>query len=432
MKANAYDVIVIGGGPGGYAAAVRSSNHGFKTALIEKEALGGTCVNWGCIPTKAMLKSAKNIYHQQRQKIYDYRKLQHASFDIVARQKQRIQRLMKSSNVTLIAGEASLLSANEVEIRPTGERITGRSIILATGCVARKLSGVVYDADTIVTTQEVWNFTQAPKTAAVIGCGPTGMEFVTLWERFGTKVTALEAASKVMPNEDEEIAHVATDHLRHLGVNLLTGVQVESVIKGADGVTVTFSGAAGKQSMVVEKVLISIGIVPNVANLGLERAGIAMGNNCIEINDRMQTNVPHIYAIGDVTGKLDLGMVAVMQGNHAADAIAGKKTKKIEYMKLPRCVYADPEVSSAGMTEKGAREAGYKVRITRKPLEHGKSLSTQDDHGGFIKLIEDESTGILLGAHLIGHNAIDLIGGPAALVGSGEAVPQGEDVLFAV
>ena len=435
-----YDVIVIGGGPGGYAAAVRSSKWGLNTVLIEKDALGGTCVNWGCVPTKAMLKYAGNMFIRSRLKTYDflyqnvpndYALIQRKSFEIAARQSQRVKNLVNSSNITLREGEAALLSANEVEIRPSGEKISGKYIVLAPGTVARKIPGVVYDDDTIVTVREAFNFAKAPSSVVVIGSGATGLEFTTLWKRFGGTVTVLEVQPRILPNEDEDISRAVKEHLQHSGIRVLTGVKVESVVKHPEGVAVTYSDAAGKETLVVEKVLASIGIVPNVANLGLERAGVAATSRGIEINDKMQTNVPNIYAVGDVTAKLALGAVAVVQGNIAADAIAGKKTEKFEYDNVPHCVYSEVEVASAGLTEKKARELGYQVRTSLQPLRAGGSTSTLDEDGGFIKLVVDARSERLLGAHLIGHKAIELIGGPAALIASGNTVPQSEEVLLA-
>jgi dihydrolipoamide dehydrogenase len=437
---NTYDVIVIGGGPGGYAAAVRSSNWGLKTVLIEKEALGGTCVNWGCVPTKAMLKCARNMYIQSRLKSYDflyqnvphdYALIKRKSFEIAARQSQRVKDLVNNSKITLVAGEASLLSANEVEIRPSGEKISGKYIILAPGTIARKIPGVAYDDDTIVTTREAFNFAKPPSSAVVIGSGAAGLEFATLWKRFGSKVTVLEVLPVILPNEDEDVSRAAEAHLQHSGIRVSSGVKVESVVKNPEGVAVTYSDAAGRETLVVEKVLASIGIVPNVANLGLERAGVAATPRCIEINDKMQTNVPNIYAIGDVTGKLALGVVAVIQGNIAADAIAGKPTETIVYDNILRCVYSEVEVASAGLTEKRARERGYEVRTSKQPLTSGGSTSTLDEYGGFIKLVVDARSERLLGAHLIGHKATELIGGPAALIASGGTVPRSEEVLLA-
>ena len=434
-----YDVIVIGGGPGGYAAAVRSSKWGLNTVLIEKDAMGGTCVNWGCVPTKTMLKYAGNMFIQSRLKTYDflyqnvpndYALIQRKSFEIAARQSQRVKNLVNNSNITLREGEAVLLSANEVEIRPSGEKISGKYIVLALGTVARKIPGVAYDDETIVTVREAFNFAKAPSSVVVIGSGATGLEFTTLWKRFGGTVTVLEVLRRILPHEDEDISRGqgAPAALRHSGV---TGVKVESVVKHPEGVAVTYSDAAGRETLVVEKVLASIGIVPNVANLGLERAGVAATPRGIEINDKMQTNVPNIYAVGDVTAKLALGAVAVVQGNIAADAISGKKTEKFEYDNVPHCVYSEVEVASAGLTEKKARELGYQVRTSLQPLRAGGSASTLDEDGGFIKLVVDARSERLLGAHLIGHKAIELIGGPAALIASGNTVPESEEVLLA-
>ena len=334
---NTYDVIVIGGGPGGFAAAVRSSKWGLNTVLIEKEALGGTCTNWGCVPAKAMLKCARNLFIQSRLKSYDflyqnvpadYGLIRRKSFEIAARQSQRIKNLVNNSQVTLREGHATLLNANEVEIHPSGEKISGKHIILAPGTVARKLPGVAYDDDTIVTTREAFNLDKVPSSAVVIGSGASGLEFATLWKRFGSRITVLEAAPTILPNEDEDISRAAEEHLQHSSIRVLSGIEVESVVRLPEGVAVTYSDAAGKATLVVEKVLIAIGIVPNVAALGLERAGVATTSRGIEINDKMQTNVPNIYAVGDITGKLALGVVAVMQGNIAADAIAGKADRE--------------------------------------------------------------------------------------------------------
>jgi dihydrolipoamide dehydrogenase len=438
---NEYDVIVVGGGPGGYASSVRAGELGLKTALIEKECIGGMCINWGCIPTKTMLRYADLIHQKAQQKTHDYvydnidTSYQNAlrrTFAIAERQRLRVENLLAQSKVVTLKGEARLVGDHEVEILPSGERLFAKNFIIATGSGPRKLHGVVYNEDSIVTPRGAWAFTRAPSSVVIVGSGATGLEFATIWSRFGAKVTVLEMLPAILPNEDADISIEAKAYLRHAGMKIMNDVKVERISDTGKGVEVTYSSGTTRESLVVEKALLSVGIVPNSSGLGLEALGVAMTRGQVDIDEHMRTNVAGIYAIGDITGKATLAIVAGMQGIVAAESIAGIGTRELVYGHIPHCVHSAVEVAAVGMTEQKARDRGHAVEVTQRPIASNGESSTLGGNGGFIKLVVDAKSEKLLGAHLIGRNAINLIGGPLAVLSSGSAMPRTKEILFSI
>jgi dihydrolipoamide dehydrogenase len=428
-----YDVIIIGGGPGGYAAAVQASKSGLKTALVEKELIGGTCVNWGCIPTKALLKYAKLKHLRSLQKTdadfscnipIEYHDAHDKSFKISKERRKCIETLLKDCQVALFTGNTHLISKEEVEIRPSGQRLFGKNIIIATGSKPRQIPGVEYDGVNIVTTREALQFSKAPSSAVIVGSGATGMEFATVWNSFGSKVTVLEMMPNILAIGDSDISTAAEAYFRNAGLQIRTGVKVESIVNTADGVEVIFSSGGTKEKMIFEKALIAAGITPNSADLGLEELNVETDRGYIKIDNQMRTNLPGIYAIGDVTGKLALAFSATAQGIIAAEAIAGHKTKDPAYENIPRCIFSDIEVASVGLTEKQARERGYDVVTVKNPIVPYAKVVTFNESGGFIKLVADAKSKKVLGVFMIGSDVTDQIAGPARMISLGSTVPE--------
>jgi len=421
-----YDVVVIGSGPGGYVSAIRASQLGMKVALVEKENLGGVCLNWGCIPTKALLKNADVIHTLSEGKAYgfsfenlsvDYGAAHKRSRQVANRQSKGVAFLMRKNKITVVEGTAKLKSATQIEIQPSGETLTAKNIIIATGAKPRMIPGVTADGEKIVTYRHALDLKEAPQSAVIVGAGPIGMEFATVWNRYGADVTVVEMLPRVLPLEDEDISKEATRHFKKAGIALKTGAMVKTIAATPDGVKVTIATGDTEEVVSVEKVLVAIGFAPNSENLGLEEVGVALTKHGhIEVDDQMRTSVPNIFAIGDVTGKLGLAHVASAQGIIAAEVLAGKETHTLNYTNIPRCVYSYPEVASVGLTEAQAKEQGFDVITAQFPfLPNGKALA-MNENIGFVKIVANKEYKEILGVHIIGAHVTELIAGPAGML----------------
>ncbi len=420
-----FDTIVIGGGPGGYVAAVRSSQLGFKTALIEKETLGGTCLNWGCIPTKALLHNAEVIHLLSKGKTYgfefdnlktDFSAAHKRSRSIVKRQTKRVEFLMKNNGISVFAGTGSMVTGDRVKVEPSGEILSASNIILATGAKPRPLPGASYDGKKVMTYRDALDLTRVPETALIVGAGPIGMEFATIWNRYGAKVTVVEMLPHVLPLEDEDISLEAAKQFKRNKIQTRTGTIVEKIEPKDDGVEVSLNRDGEIETLQVETVLVSIGVVADSSGLNLGVCDVEDRQGKIVIDDQMRTSNPNIYAIGDITGIMPLAHVASVQGTIAAEAIAGKPTQKIIYPNIPRCTYAQPEVASVGLTEKQAVEQGYSVQTAQCPfVGNGKAVG-MEDNSGFAKVIADSKSRKILGVHLIGGHITELIAGPTGMM----------------
>ena len=420
-----FDVVIIGGGPGGYVAAVRARQLGLKVALVEKENLGGVCLNWGCIPTKSLLRNAEVIHVLSKGKAFgfrfdnlsvDYAEAHKRSRSVASRQTKRISILMKNHQVALYSGVGKLLSNREVEIEPSGERLTARNVLVATGAKPKPLPGYPFDGNRVINYRAALELKEIPSAAVIIGAGPIGMEFATLWSRYGSKVTVAEMMPYVMPNEDQDIRVEVERQFRRVGIDVRTGARVEGISREESGATVTVVQGEKREAIPAQKVLVSIGFSPNSENIGLERIGVRLTRGYVDIDERMTTSVPNVYAIGDLTGKVGLAHGASAQGMVAAEAMAGRPTHALDYTKIPRCTYAYPEVAAVGLTESQAREAGYEVVTAQCPFAaNGKALA-MDDNYGFAKLVAEAKEKKILGVHLVGAHVTELIAGPAALV----------------
>ena len=433
-----YDVIVIGGGPGGYTAAVRTAQLGLKTAIIEKENMGGTCANWGCIPTKALLKNAETAHLLQQGRTYgfaapaegiDYAAAQNRSRQVAKRQEKRVEALMKGHDVTIIRGTAKINAPGEVKVLPGGDLYQARNIIVASGGKPKLFPGWNVDGVKIITSREALLQKEAPVSVAIIGAGPIGMEFATVWRRYGSEVTVIEAMPRIMPLEDEDISKEAENQFARAGISIRTGTKVESFTADDNGVELSLATEQGPETLRVGKLLIAVGTVPELEDLGLDAVNVSMQRGFVAVDDTMATNIAGIYAIGDVTGKMPLAHTASAQALIVADAIAGRPVRKLNYENIPRCVFGHIEVASVGLTEEQARDAGRDVKIARANfLANGKAVAI-NENAGFVKIVAD-GDGTLLGVHMIGSHVTEMIAGATTLVSLGIKAEQAGQVIY--
>ena len=430
MSETTYDVIVIGGGPGGYVAAIRATQLGLKTALVEREHLGGVCLNWGCIPSKALLRNAEIAELLQRGQefgfSFDNLKL---DYEVAYKRSRRVsdgrvkgvQFLMKKNKIDVYQGTARLRSATQVDVTAVpdapavnGQKFDGtlnaKNIIIATGARARSIPGVDANADgeKIITYREALELRQPPKSLAVIGAGPIGMELGYVFRAYGSEVTIIEMLPNVVPLEDEEISVQVAKAFTKLGFKLMTNAKVESLTKTADGVEVKVGGPA-PAAVKADMALVAIGFAPNSENIGLEAAGVKTERGAIVVDSHMRTNVPNIYAIGDVTARLMLAHVGSAQGIVAAETIAGVETVELDYPFMPRCTYCQPQVASMGLTEKQAREQWYEIKVGKFPFIANGKAQGLGDYAGFVKVVADARYGEILGFHAVGPEVTELL-----------------------
>jgi len=434
-----FDVVVVGGGPGGYVAAVRASQLGLKTALVEKEQLGGTCVNWGCIPTKVLVRNAEIAYMLSQGKTFgfqcesisvDYASAHKRSRQVAKRQCKRVEVLLKNRNVAVFRGQARLANETTVEILPSGEKLLGKSIILAAGSRPKRIPSIEFDGEKVITSREALQLAAPPSSVVIVGAGAIGMEFATIWNRYGSDVIVLEMMPRILPAEDSDVCVEAKAYFQKRGIKIKTGVKVEAIVKTQAGVEVTISNKDTKEVIASEKALIAAGFTPNTADLGLEKVGVATTGGYVDVDAQMRTNIPNIYAIGDITGKLGLAHVASAQGIIAAGAIAGHQTNELAYENIPRCVFGEIEVASVGLTEQQALDRGFDVTTARSPfVPNGKALAL-NENSGFVKLVADKKSKKLLGAHMIGSHVSELIAGAAGMITLGAAVEQMAQVIY--
>jgi dihydrolipoamide dehydrogenase len=426
MSSNAFDVIVIGGGPGGYVAAIRASQLGFRTAVVEREHLGGICLNWGCIPTKALLRTSE-IYHLMQhaadfglsaEKIgYDVKAIVKRSRDVSKRLTNGVGMLMKKHKITVIEGEATLKKGKAAPDVVVGkDTYTAKHVILATGARARTIpqAGLEPDGDKIWTYREAMVPESMPKSVLVIGSGAIGIEFASFYNTMGADVTVVEMMDRVLPVEDEEISAFAAKSFKKQGMTLMTGAQVEKLDTSGRTAKVSVKTSKGKtETIEVEKVILAIGIVGNVENLGLEDLGVKVEKGHV-VNDGFgRTNVKGLYAIGDVAGPPWLAHKAMHEGVVCLEKIAGQDVHAFETGNIPGCTYCHPQIASVGLTEAQAKEAGHEVRVGRFPfVGNGKAIALGDDQG-LVKTVFDKKTGELLGAHMVGTEVTELIQGYA-------------------
>ena len=427
--ANEYDVIVIGSGPGGYVTAIRSAQLGLKTAVVEKSYLGGICLNWGCIPTKALLRTSEIFHYFQHAKDYGL-SAKEVGFDagaIVKRSRavagqlsNGVAFLLKKNKIDVIWGTATVTAAGKVAVKASdkppkaalgGGDYAAKHIILATGARPRVLPGLEPDQKLIWTYFEAMVPAAVPKSLLVVGSGAIGIEFASFYRTLGAEVTVVEILPQILPVEDEEIAAHARKRFEKDGIKIFTDAKV-NLAKAKDSVTATIETKDGKkQEITVDRVISAVGVVGNVENLGLEKLGVKVERGTILIDGHGRTNVPGIYAIGDVAGPPLLAHKAEHEGVVCIEAIAGLNSHPIDKRKVPGCTYCSPQIASVGLTEKRAKEAGYEVRVGKFPfIGNGKAIALGEPEG-LCKTIFDKKTGQLLGAHLVGAEVTELIQG---------------------
>jgi dihydrolipoamide dehydrogenase len=420
MADRQYDVTVIGGGPGGYVAAIRAAQHGMRVGLVERDKLGGICLNWGCIPSKALLKSAElYVLLKKSQEFgishtglsFDFSKIIARSRGVADRVSKGVEYLMKKNNVETVSGSAKLLGRNTIEVSKDGkstETIKSTSIILATGGRPRSLPGITIDKKKVIASTEAMTLQDQPKSMMIIGGGAIGVEFAYFYNSLGTKVTLVEMLPSLLPNEDKEITKILESSLKKSGIDILTNSRVERVRIDQE-VTVTISDKDGKKDFKAELALMAVGIQANIENLGLESAGVKTERGFILVNEFGKTTCDNIYAVGDVSGPPLLAHVASHEGIVAADHIAGKAKHGIDKSNVPSCTYCQPQVASIGLTEEAALAQGFKIKVGRFPFRPlGKAMASGETEGT-VKLIFDELYGELLGAHIIGAEATEMI-----------------------
>jgi len=415
-----YDVLVLGGGPGGYVAAIRAAQLGLKTALVEKEHLGGVCLNWGCIPTKSLIRNADIVHLFERGKEFGF-KVTGLEFDYkvaVKRSRQVSKRLvkgvgflMRKNQIEVVNGFGRLTGPHTLDVE--GKTLSAAHIILATGASPALLPGVEVDGQRIVTYRQAIVQDELPERIVIVGAGPIGMEFAYVYNAYGVQVTVVEMLPHILPNEEPEVAAVVAKAFRKVGVKLLEGTRTEHIEVGDEGVRVRVKSldSGEEETLDADQVLIAIGVRPNSQGIGLEAAGVEVSDRgWVPVNEVMQTNVPHIYAIGDLNGKLPLAHVASAQGIVAAETIAGVETVPIDdYSNMPRCTYCHPQVASLGLTEAQAREQGYDVVTGSFPFQaNGKALGLGEKEG-FVKIVIDAKYHEILGVHMVGPEVTELL-----------------------
>lgn len=421
MADKSFDIVVLGGGPGGYTAAIRAAQLGFTTGIIEADRLGGVCLNWGCIPTKALLKNAE-ILHQFKKASewgityenlkFDFGKIIQRSRSISDRISKGVEFLMRKNKIDYMPGYGTFCGTNSIEVKPkegSTFKVSAKHIIVATGARARSLPGVTIDRKRIITSTEAMTLPEQPKTMVVIGAGAIGVEFAYFYNALGTKVTLVEMMPGILPIEDRELTKELEKSFRKQGIEILTETKVESATASSNGVTVVVSGPEGKKEFKADVALMAIGVQGNVEGFGLEKVGVAVERNHIKVDKDYRTNVPGIYAIGDVIGPPWLAHVASAEGIHCVEAIKGLNPEPIDYSMIPGCTYCQPQVASVGLTEEKARAEGYELKIGKFPFRPlGKAMAIGETEG-MVKLIFDAKYGELLGAHILGSEATEMI-----------------------
>lgn len=415
-----YDVIVLGSGPGGYVTAIRASQLGFKTAIVEKENLGGVCLNWGCIPTKALLKSAQVFEYLKHADDYGLTiKEYDKNFDAVINRSRNVakgmskgvQFLMKKNKIDIIEGHGKILPGKKVSVTKNKKttEYKGQNIIIATGARSREIQSLPQDGKKIIGYREAMTLSKQPKKLVVVGSGAIGIEFAHFYNAMGTNVTIVEYLDRIVPVEDEDISKQLERSFTNSGINILTSTEVKSVDTKGKDIKVTLKTDKGEEIITADTILSAVGIKTNIENIGLEEVGIATDQDKILVNDFYQTNIPGYYAIGDVTKGQALAHVASAEGILCVEKIAGHTVEPLDYGNIPGCTYCSPEVASVGLTESQAKEKGFEIKVGKFPFSASGKAQAGGNSEGFVKVIFDSKYGEWLGCHMIGAGVTDMI-----------------------
>jgi len=437
-----YDLIVIGSGPGGYVAAIRASQLGLKVAVVERSELGGICLNWGCIPTKSLLKSANVFEYLKHAADYginingeaeaDFEAMVKRSRGVADGMSKGIQFLFKKNKIEVIQGTGKLLGNKQVEVtNESGEKAvyTADHILLATGARSRQLPNLPQDGEKVIGYRKALTLDKQPESMIVVGSGAIGSEFAYFYNAIGTKVTLVEYMPNIVPVEDEEVSKQLGRSFKKAGIKVMTKAEVTQVDTSGDKVKVVIKTKKGEENHEADIVLSAVGIAPNIENLGLEEVGVVVENGRVKVDKYYQTTVPSVYAIGDIVPGQALAHVASAEGIICVEKIAGHHPEALDYGNIPGCTYTSPEVASVGMTESAAKEAGYELKVGKFPFSASGKASAAGHKDGFVKLIFDAKYGELLGAHLIGANVTEMI---AELVTARKLETTGQEIIKAV
>ena len=437
-----YDLLIIGSGPGGYVAAIRAAQLGLKTAVVERESLGGVCLNWGCIPTKALLKSAQVFDYFQHAADYgvsldgkitpDLEKMVERSRTVAEGMSNGVKFLFKKNKIEAIMGTGRLKSPGKVEVTDADGKTTeveADHVILATGARSKELPSLKQDGKKVIGYREAMTLKKLPKSMLVVGSGAIGSEFAYFFHTLGTEVTLVEFLPSVVPLEDEEVSKQLERTFKKAKMKVMTGSSVESVDTSGDLCKATVKTGKGETEVEAEVVLSAVGITPNIENIGLEEMGIELEKEKVKVDQFYRTNVNGIYAIGDIVSGPALAHVASAEGITCVEKIAGLDPHPVDYLNTPACTYTGPEVASVGMTEKAAREAGYELKVGKFPFTASGKASAAGAREGFVKLVFDAKYGELLGAHMIGANVTEMI---AEMVVARKLETTGEEIIKSV
>ena len=437
----AYDVIVLGSGPGGYPAAIRASQLGKKVAIIERESLGGICLNWGCIPTKALLKSAQVMEYAKHSTDYgielndakpNFENVIKRSRGVADKMNKGVTFLMKKNKIDVIMGNGKLLSPTKLEVTAADgnkQTLEAKNIIIATGARARELPALKLDGKKIIEYRAAMSLSNQPKSIIVVGSGAIGTEFAYFYNSIGTKVTVVEFLPRVVPVEDEEVSKELEKNFKKQGITIMVNSEVTSVDTSGEGVKAKVKTQDGEVTLEAEVLLSAVGITANIENIGLEELGIKTDKGRIIVDANQQTNVPGVYAIGDCTPHQALAHKATKEGINAAEHLAGKNPEPIDYNNVPGCTYCTPEIASVGYTEKAAKDAGYELKVGKFPFIASGKATAAGATEGFVKIIYDAKYGELLGCHMIGYNVTEVI---AEVVAARKLETTAHEILNAI
>ncbi len=416
-----YDLIVLGSGPGGYVAAIRASQLGMKVAIVEKEALGGICLNWGCIPTKALLKSAQVFNYINHSEDYgikidkaqvEFDKVISRSRGVAEGMSKGVQFLLKKNKIDVVMGYGKLKPGKKVEVTDENgaiKELKSKNIIVATGARARSLPNLEIDGKYIIDYRKAMSLDRMPKEMVVVGAGAIGIEFAFFYNSMGSNVTIVEFMDRIVPNEDADVSKELAKVLKKQGIKIMTSSSVEKAKGGKNGVRLVIDKKGKAIKLETEVVLSAVGISPNTENIGLEQLGVEMDKGKVKVGDYYETNVEGVYAIGDIVHGPALAHVASAEGITCVEKIAGHHPEPIDYNNIPGCTYCHPEIASVGYTETKAKEAGYELKVGKFPFTASGKASAVGAKEGFVKVIFDAKYGEFLGAHMIGYNVTEMI-----------------------